>query len=357
MTTTLEPTELDHKIGQVFMLGIPEPYLDEQTEGLIRDYHVGGIILFSRNIQGPIQVAELCGDIQKAAHRYHAPPLFLAVDQEGGRVSRLKEPFTLFPGNMAIGHDPDPVEKARVFGEITAREMRLVGLNMDLAPVVDVGRGEVERHLEGRTFGEDPEMVARLGGMVVKTLQQNGVMAVAKHFPGLGKANLDPHMKLPHIGLDAEELERADLIPFMEAIKTGVSGIMTSHAVYPHLDPHWPATLSCGILTGLLRDRLGFQGLIITDDLEMGAIARQWSVAEGAAQAFQAGADLLLICREQSHFLTSMALIREKISRNEILMDRLQQANKRIMDAKSRFLKESQPVKLAEVDRYFKGRA
>lgn len=354
MNTTLELTELNRKIGQLFMLGIPGSSLDDQTESLIRDYNVGGIILFFRNIQDPTQVAELCRDLQNAANLYHRHPLFLAVDQEGGRVARLKSPFTIFPGNSAIGDDSNPMEKAKEFGQVTAKEMRLVGLNMDLAPVVDVPQGKVEKHLEGRTFSEDPKVVGRLGRAVVKTLQENGVMAVAKHFPGLGRANTDPHLKLPKIELEAEDIEQINLPPFKETIKAGVSAIMTSHAVYPALDPHWSATLSTKILTELLRKKLGFEGLIITDDLEMGAIAKEWSVAEGAAQAFQAGADILLICKEQDHFLESVALIRKKILQNEIDMERLQQTGERIKAAKSRFLKDTQAIDLASVDMYFK---
>ena len=158
MNTTAKDLDLDSKIGQLFMAGIPGPNLDEGTEALIRDYNLGGIILFARNIEDPIQLANLCRDLQDKAMSYHGHPLFVSVDQEGGRVARLREPFSLFPGNAAIGMDAHPVEKAVEFGTVTAKEMRMVGINMNLAPVVDVQRGEPEKHLSGRIFGEDPEM-------------------------------------------------------------------------------------------------------------------------------------------------------------------------------------------------------
>ena len=183
LSTTLELSELDSKIGQLFMVGIPGPHLDEGTENLIRDYNLGGVILFTRNIEGPVQLARLCRDLQDTVKKYQGPPLFLAVDQEGGRVARLREPFTIFPGNAAIG------------------------LNMDLAPVVDVQRGKPEKQMEGRIFGEGPEMAALLGRTVVRSLQENGVMAVAKHFPGLGGTRLDPHVHLPRIDMEIDEME------------------------------------------------------------------------------------------------------------------------------------------------------
>lgn len=354
MNTTLDLSELDLKVGQLFMTGIPGPRLDEETEALIRDYNPAGIILFSRNIEDPVQLANLCMDLQDKAITYHGLPLMLAIDQEGGRVSRLGEPFTRFPGNAAIGGEEDPIERAREFGLITAKEMKMVGLNMNLAPVVDVGRGDLEKHLEGRIFGEDPQAVAMLGKTVVKYLQDNGVMAVAKHFPGLGRASLDPHYHLPRIDADLKEMEEINLPPFVAAMDGGVSAIMTSHAIYPALDSERPATLSPAILTQLLREKMNFDGLIMTDDLEMGAIAEHWGVEEGAAAAFEAGADILLICKHQKNCLRSLNLIRGKLLREEIPFQRLTQSTERIGRVRSRLLKRWEAVSPMKVEEYFK---
>ena len=345
--------DLDEEIGQLFMCGMPGTVLDEETERLIRDYNPGGIILFARNIEGPVQVATLCRDLQEAALKHHGAPLFLGVDQEGGRVARLREPFTSFPGNAAIGADEHPVEKAIEFGRVTAMEMKLVGLNMDLAPVVDVRRGEIEKHLDGRSFGEDPEKVALLGRSVIQSLQNNGIMAVAKHFPGLGRADLDPHFHLPRIGIDSRELMSVNIPPFRAAIEAGVTGVMTSHAVYPALDPNLPATLSSPVLTTLLRSELGFRGLVLTDDLEMGAIAKTWGVAEGAAGSFAAGADLLLICKEQQLVKQSAELIRKRIEAGVIPLSRLEETSERIRAAKTAFLPHRQELSFAQIGEYF----
>ena len=347
-------SDVEREIGQLFMVGMPGPHLDKETDTLIREHHVGGIILFSRNIEDPLQLGALCRDLQGEALKKQGSPLFLAVDQEGGRVARLKEPFRSFPGNAAIGMDAEPVKRAIEFATVTSREMKVVGLNMNLAPVVDVQRGEIEKHLAGRSFGEDPEVVAFLGRTVVKRLQENGIMAVAKHFPGLGRADVDPHFHLPKINIDLEELERINIPPFAAAIEEGVCGIMTSHAIYPALDPHRPATLSPLVLTELLRERMGFRGLTISDDLEMGAIAREWSVADGALQAFLAGADILLICKDQSHVHESLDLMRRARAEGTISTERLAQSIERVRKMKTKFLGNREEISLASVREYFR---
>jgi beta-N-acetylhexosaminidase len=240
------------------------------------------------------------------------------------------------------------------FGRITATEMKLVGLNMNLAPVVDVRRGTVERHLEGRTFGKDPEQVALLGRTVIKSLQGHGVMAVAKHFPGLGRTLIDPHLELPEIEIDLEELEDVNLPPFKAAIEEGVSRIMSSHAIYPALDGDHPATLSEIVLDGLLRRRMAFEGLIITDDLEMGAINKTWGVARGAVAAFQAGADILLICKEQKRVEEAFEAIRSALLQDKISWERLSQSYTRIMSTKGTFLDQKVKISMVELREYFK---
>jgi beta-N-acetylhexosaminidase len=336
------------------MVGMPGTALDKETAKLIREGHIGGVILFSRNIENPAQLAALCRELQSAASRAQDLPLFLAVDQEGGRVARLKEPFRSFPGNAAIGMDEEPVKRAVEFATVTSREMKLVGLNMNLAPVVDVQRGEIEKHLAGRSFGEDPEVVAYLGKTVVKHLQKNGIMAVAKHFPGLGRADVDPHFHLPKINIDREELERINFPPFAAAIEEGVCGIMSSHAVYPALDQEHPATLSPMVLTKVLRERMGFKGLTITDDLEMGAIATERSVADGALESFQAGADILLICKDQSHVRESLDLLQQSVAKGTVSAKRLAQSLERIRETKAKFLGHWEEISLAHVKEYFK---
>lgn len=335
------------------MTGMPGTVLDEDTEAIIREYSPAGIILFSRNIEGPLQLARLCRDLQAAAMKYHGEPLFISMDQEGGRVARLKAPFTVFPGNEVMGKGENPLERAKEFGHITAVEMNMVGINMDLAPVLDVRKGETEKHLTGRTFSDNHRLVASMGSAVIKTLQDHGIMAVAKHFPGLGRADMDPHLHLPVIRSDDTYIDKINLPPFRSAIRAGVSGIMTSHALYPSLDPNNPATLSPVILNGLLREKMRFMGLIITDDLEMGAITCRHNVAQGALNSFLAGADILLICKDQQNTLDSIHLMRKKILSGEVQDTRLDQSISMIMKAKKKFLKDLKKISLKRVEKYF----
>ena len=354
MSTTLDFSELNQMIGQLFMAGLPGTELDAGTEYLIRDYSPGGLILFSRNVQDPVQVATLCRNIQEVAVKYHGRPMFLAVDQEGGRVARLRKPFTEFPGNEAIGSAADPVNKAREFGQITAHELKLVGINMDFAPVMDVRRGVPDKVLKGRTFSDDPEAVCLLGDTVIRTLQENGIIAVAKHFPGLGSTNIDPHFQLPIINTDLEALEMINLPPFFAAIKANVAGIMTSHAIYPAFDADHSATLSVFVLNELLRKKMGYDGLIISDDLEMGAIANGRGVAQGAADSLKAGADIFLVCENQKYIKECVELILGMVLRGEISNKRLHQSHERIEIVRSRFLGREVRISLEKVKKYFR---
>ena len=353
MNPTLDVTELTQNIGRLFMAGLAGPEVDSDTVDLIQSYHLGGIIIFSRNVREPLQLARLCSDLQKVSLEASGYPLFLAIDQEGGRVARLKPPFSQFPGNEAIGNSPNPEESALRFAGITAKEMSLVGLNMNLAPVLDVTQPGMDSHLLGRTFSADPSVVARLGEIVIKTLQRSGVMAVAKHFPGLGRSNLDPHLDLPTIQAPLEELTSIHLSPFAAAAAAHVSAIMTSHAVYPALEPGVPATLSRNIISDLLRKRMNFGGLIISDDLEMGAIAKHKELPEASAEAFKAGVDILLICSNQRLVINCIENIRDKVLRGQIPEERLQKSLERIEKHKKQFLSRYKKTSLGAVENYF----
>ena len=353
MNPTLDVSEITQNVGRLFIAGIPGPELDPDTMNLIRNYHLGGIIVFSKNIRDPLQLARLCMNLQKVSMEDSGFPLFLAVDQEGGRVARLKPPFAQFPGNEAIGRSLDPEQSALHFASTTAKEMTLVGLNMNMAPVLDVAQPNMDSHLVGRPFSHDPLLAAKLGKIVINTMQQSGVMAVAKHFPGLGSADLDPHRDLPFINATSEEMESIHLVPFAGAIEAHVSGIMVSHAVYPALEPGIPATLSRKIITNLLRKEMSFNGLIISDDLEMGAITKQRGLPQGAADAFEAGIDLLLICSSQEDLIASIEFIRDKVLKGDISEQRLDSSLQRIKRHKRRFLYPPQRISLDAVEKHF----
>jgi len=277
--------------GQLLMVGIPGPRLDPVARELVRDLEVGGIILFSRNLETPEQVWELTRDLQREALAATGRPLLLALDQEGGRVQRLKAPFTIIPPARELGAASTP-EQVEALSRQVARELALVGLNLNLAPVLDVARNS-HCPLWDRSYGSDPKWVAAMGVAAIRGFLAGGVMPVAKHFPGLGDTVIDSHEELA-LAESENSSREMDLLPFHRAVAAGVPAIMTAHLLVPRWDSR-PATLSLPILRKLRRE-LGFGGVIITDDLEMGAISRRMPVPQGAEQALAAGADLLLIC-------------------------------------------------------------
>jgi beta-N-acetylhexosaminidase len=318
------------------MAGFDGTVLDAHLRGLIADLKVGGIILFSRNLESPEQIARLCGSAQEYARSCGQPPLFIAIDQEGGEVARLKAPFTRFPGNPAI----DGEEDAGRFAETTADELLGVGINMNMAPVLDLSPPGVRSVMAGRAFAGDPARVAALGRTVIGRLQEKGVIAVAKHFPGIGRTTLDSHLDLPTLETPAATLRGFDIPPFSAAIGAGVGGMMLSHVRYTDLDPVWPASLSSHIARDLLRNDLGFDGVVITDDLDMGAIRRRFDFREAVSRILAAEIDIVLICHAGPDIAAAFDQIGTYIEGKEKERRMGEESVARILALKRRFLGE-----------------
>ena len=293
---------------------------------LLNQYPITGIILFSKDIDNPFQLAELTTKIQKLSLDRWKRPVIIAVDQEGGRVSRLKEPFTQFPGMEELGSAPNAVQRVIEYAKVTSFEMRLVGLNTNFAPVLDVRRNHVDEHLRGRTLSDSPVLVGTLGIHIIRMMQSHKVFCVAKHFPGLGKAERDPHKEEVLIKTSFQELEETDFLPFGMVIKAGVTGIMTSHGIYEAIDPLNPATFSKAV-NNILRERLGFDGIVVTDDLLMGAITSKLSVEEAGLKAIENGTDLLLISRDADSHLS---LLDKLLFQKELTQEGIKSLNKAI---------------------------
>lgn len=323
--------------GQRLMVGFDGTLLNEDLKFLIDRLKVGGIILFAGNLQTPDQIRDLCQGVQKYARRCEQPPLFIAIDQEGGQVARLKEPFTQFPGNPYMKSEAD----AAVFAEITAAELNQVGINMNMAPVMDVAPENLDSIMAKRSFGADPLWVARMGVQVIKHLQAHNIMAVAKHFPGIGRTVLDSHLDLPVMEDNLSGLEQFDLIPFEAGVQHGVSGLMLSHIFYPKLDPQWPASLSRRIADDLLRKRMGFDGLVLTDDLDMGAIAKHFDIRTSILQVLAADIDLALICHQGPNIETAYEVILKEITDVSEMRVKGLKAAERIMRLKRKYLMDS----------------
>lgn len=301
---------MEIQAGQRLMVGFDGTTFNTDLKFLIQTLKVGGLILFSRNLETPAQITALCRDCQQAAAACGLPPLLIGIDQEGGQVARLKAPFTRFPGNPAMTSTQDAVDFARV----TARELHQIGVNMDMAPVLDIAHVEIDSVMAGRAFGSDPAWVTRLGMAVIDELQRRGIMAVAKHFPGIGRTVLDSHLALPDLDVDAAALDASDLAPFRAAIAGNVAGIMLSHIRYTRLDPVWPASLSPAVTSDLLRTRLGYQGVVMTDDLDMGAIKPSFDITTAIDQVLLADVDVALICHKGPDIEAACMRIRQRLA-------------------------------------------
>lgn len=324
----------EQQAGQRLMVGFEGTGLNEDLKDLINRLKVGGIILFAGNLKSPDQIKELCRSIQDYAKICQQPPLFIAVDQEGGQVARLQEPFTIFPGNPHMKTEADAIH----FAEITAAELNQVGINMNMAPVMDVspeGSGSI---MAERTFGDNPAWVSRLGVKVIEHLQLNNIMAVAKHFPGIGRTTLDSHRDMPVLHDDLSTMEDFDLIPFEAGIQNRVSGVMLSHIFYTKLDPQWPASLSPQIANNLLRNQMGFDGLVLTDDLDMGAISKHYDINTAIHQILAADIDLTLICHKGPTIEIAFEKILKEMTDSIAIQKRGIESVARIMGAKSRYL-------------------
>ncbi|MFZ4437258.1 MAG: glycoside hydrolase family 3 protein [Syntrophales bacterium] len=300
--TLLNRMSVEEKVGQVMMGFFRGPTLSQEQEKRIRELHLGGVILYgsSGNISNTGQVAALIESIQRAAGAAGGVPLFVSIDQEGGLVARLTEGVTLFGGNMLLGATGSETLAAGS-ARVTAHELRALGITMNFAPVVDVNSNPANPIIGIRSFGSSPEEVARLGMAHIDPYRESGVVCVAKHFPGHGDTDVDSHIGLPIVKHDRARLEAVELYPFRAMVRGGVPAVMTAHVEVPALDPTGlPATLSAPILS-LLRNEIGFSGLIITDSMGMGAIVKGWGIEEASILSFLAGTDILLFGADTGH--------------------------------------------------------
>jgi beta-N-acetylhexosaminidase len=342
------PAPFRREIGQLLVGSLSGLTIPREMRSLAREFQLGGVILFGRNIEAPEQVAELSHDLQSLAAEQ---PLWISVDQEGGRVARLRAPFTEWPPMATLGRSGDP-DLARRFATALALELRTVGITLDYAPVLDVHTNPQNPVIGDRALADDAATVGRLGVAIIQALQDNGVAACGKHFPGHGDTSTDSHEELPLVEHPPDRIRRVECVPFRQAIRAGVGFIMTAHVLVPSLDEERPATLSRTIVQGLLREELGFEGVILSDDLEMHALAATYSPAEAAVRAIAAGCDGVLICRNTKELRARPAdpgrdvevqaevleALVHAVEDGRIPYKRIEDALQRQRDAKGRFL-------------------
>jgi len=326
---------LRRQIGRLLIAGFGGHQLPVELASLAREFSLGGVILFARNIVEPEQVAELC---YESARLVPDLPPWVSVDQEGGRVARLKAPFTEWPPMATLGRSGD-ARLAERFARALAAELKATGITLDYAPVLDVLTNAKNPVIGDRALADNAEEVGRLGAVIIRTLQAEGVAACGKHFPGHGDTGVDSHLELPLLELPPDRFRRVEFVPFRAAVQADVATIMTAHVFAPALDEQRPATLSRRVVTDLLRKELGFEGVVLSDDLEMKAIANTYAVPEAAVLAIEAGCDGVLICSADydTQAATLEALVRA-VESERLPYSRVEDALRRQQRAKERFL-------------------
>jgi beta-N-acetylhexosaminidase len=339
MGQPVDSLTIEQQVGQLFAVGFPEPTPSDEVLDLIKRRHVGSVILFSRNIQSAGQLLALTTTLQQAAREAgHPAPLLIMTDQEGGHVRRLGPDSTIFPGNMALGAAGSE-ELTWEVARATGRELAAQGINLNLAPVVDINNNPANPVIGVRAFGDEPEQVARLGVAAARGYAAGGVLATLKHFPGHGDTAVDSHRALPVLPFARDRLERIELVPFVRGIGHGAECIMIGHVALPAVMPAdmvLPASLSPAIVQGLLRDQLGFAGIAITDCLEMSAVAEGIGVARGAVLALRAGNDLVLVSHRIERQRAALDATMAALASGEIAPERVREAAGRVLALKQR---------------------
>ena len=336
------PLPVRREVGQLVIGSLSAASVSPGFRSLVRDFGMGGVTLFRRNIEGPEQVADLSRELRALVRD---SPLWVAVDQEGGRVARLRAPFTEWPPMAALGRSGGEALCGR-FARALAAELRAVGVTLDYAPVLDVHTNPDNPIIGDRALSHDAEMVARMGAVIIRELQDAGIAACGKHFPGHGDTSVDSHLALPVVDHPPDRIRRVECVPFAAAARAGVAFMMTAHVLVPSLDKVLPATLSREIVETMLRKEIGFEGVILSDDLEMRALADGWPRGEAAVEAIKAGCDGVLLCRalteDRDHDLDAHAEVLEAlvhaVEDGRIPYGRFEDAVRRQHQAKVTFL-------------------
>lgn len=337
------------KIGQLFIIGIRDKVLTQDEAEFIITNNIGGVILFARNVESPEQVHALCTQIQNLRHKTRDKlPLFIGVDQEGGRVARLKSPFTVWPPVANIGK-LDSTSVAFKFSHTMGTELRAVGINLDFAPSVDVLTNPKNTVIGDRAVGADPEQVAKIASALVRGFIKSGIIPCAKHFPGHGNTLVDSHVDLPVEDADLERLRSVELVPFKKVFRARLDMVMTSHIKFPKIDPDFPVTLSEKFLKGILRDELRFRNIVVSDDLDMMGVARDYKVDEIPVRAFQAGCDMLLYCNKFENPPIAIEAMLKAAKDHKIAAKQIDESYARVVALKKDVLKNPDPEPFAKV--------
>ena len=314
------------KVGQLLMIGIHGKTLNDDAKFMLNEYRVGGIILFDRNMESKDQVKSLITDINKTSKSAGLTPLFIGIDQEGGAVARMEDQLIKVPPAEELGKEP--IEQAVSLAKQSGTELKDLGFNINFAPVADLGL------TYGRSFSTNPDDVVRYASAVGKAYDEAGLWYSYKHFPGIGKTDVDLHADTSVVPVSKETLLNEDTKVFVDLIKQSkpnTYAIMVSHAMYPQIDPDHPSSLSKAIITDWLRKDMGYNGVVVTDDMDMGALAKHYTFGDMAVQSILAGSDILLVCHEYEHMQEAYNGLMKAVKDGQISKERLDESVKRIL--------------------------
>lgn len=351
----IDNMSLDEKIGQLVISGVESTSIDPTIQDFIQKKYIGGVILFSRNVSTAQQVLNLTNSI-KDTNKSNKIPLFISVDEEGGLVSRLPKEFIKLPKNSYIGEIDNPKFSYDI-GKSIGKELSSLGYNMDFAPVMDINSNPKNPVIGARSFGNNEKIVSELGIETMKGLQSENIIPVIKHFPGHGDTSVDSHIGLPIVNNDLNRLKNFELVPFKSAINNGADVVMVSHILLSKLDNQYPASLSSKIITDLLRNQLNFMGVIITDDMTMGAISKNYGIGDAAVKSLLAGSDIILVCHEYDNVNKVLDSIKLAVKNNVISEQRINQSLYRILSLKEKYKLNNNPINnlnINDVNTYIK---
>lgn len=356
MKKRINALSLDEKIGQMIFAGISGTAVNKQTKRLIEKYKVGGVILYSDNLKTPAQTVTLLNKIKKV-NEANKTPVFLGVDQEGGTVSRLPGELIGIPTNSKIGAVNDPQYSYEI-GSLLGKMVKEYGFNLDFAPVLDVNSNPDNPVIGNRSFSGSPKVVSRLGVQTMKGIQSQEVVSVIKHFPGHGDTSVDSHLELPTVDKSIAELKKLELIPFKNAINKGADVVMAAHILLPKVDEDYPSSMSKPVITGLLREQLHFDGVIMTDDMTMQAITNNYKIGQAAVKSVKAGTDMVMVAHDYQKVTAVINALKEAVQSGEISEKRIDKSVERIIRLKEKYHvtdDKTDPVQIKKLNETIQG--
>lgn len=346
---TVEEMALDEKIGQMIFAGLKDTEPNNKMNNLIHTYKVGGIIFSGENFLSTKQTISYLNQIQ-LQNVMNPLPIMFGVDQEGGRIYKLPGDLVKLPTNLEIGKMKDPTYSYEI-GSLLGNQLHAFGFHMDFAPVLDVNSNPQNPIIGDRSFGNNPDIVSSLGIQTMKGIQSQDIISVVKHFPGHGDTSVDSHLELPEVNKTRSELENMELIPFKRAISDGADVVMVGHILLPEIDPIHPSTMSEKIIQGILRKDLGFNGVVITDDMTMKAITDNYGIGEAAVLSVTAGSDIIMVAHDYNKVVTVIDAIKAAVENGEISEERINESVNRVLELKKKYNIQNESVKSVDIDK------